>query len=80
MRFGLCDIVAVRHVLRGQAGAQSFAPSPAMSKRAGHDAVPKLESGPTIGVLTLRGTLNAVRTLPAVVVGVAYWSTGNHGH
>ncbi|WP_420395423.1 hydroxyectoine utilization dehydratase EutB [Nioella sp.] len=79
MTFSLADILTARRVLRGQADATPFVPSPHMSARAGHDFLMKLETCQPIGAFKLRGAMNAVMTLPDGVAGVTCCSTGNHG-
>jgi threonine dehydratase len=79
MTFSLADILTARRVLRGQADATPFVPSPYMSARTGHDFLLKLETCQPIGAFKLRGAMNAVMTLPDGVAGVTCCSTGNHG-
>lgn len=79
MTLCLADILAARRVLRGQADATPFVPSPYMSARAGADFLLKLEICQPIGAFKLRGAMNAVMALPDGVAGVTCCSTGNHG-
>lgn len=79
MTFCPADILAARLVLRGQADATPFVPSPYMSARAGQDFLLKLETCQPIGAFKLRGAMNAVMTLPEGIAGVTCCSTGNHG-
>lgn len=79
MDFSLSDILAARRVIRGQADATPFVPSPFLTKAAGHDFLLKLENMQPVGAFKLRGALNAVMSLPDTVKGVACCSTGNHG-
>jgi len=79
MGLSLVDILSARQVIKGEADATPFVPSPYMTNLAGQDFLLKLENTQPIGAFKLRGAMNAVMSLPGDVAGVTCCSTGNHG-
>ncbi len=79
MNFSLCDILAARKLISGEADWTPFVPSPFMSEVTGQEFLLKLENMQPVGAFKLRGAMNAVMSLPDTVGGVTCCSTGNHG-
>jgi threonine dehydratase len=75
----LADIFAARRTIAGIAARTPLAPSPFLSRIAGHEVLLKLETTQPIGAFKLRGAVNAVAAIPADAGGVTCCSTGNHG-